>query len=594
MFPYAQISWFEPSNLRWLMAIPVVVVCLAFGLLRLKRRLILAQQASTVGARWAMSRRRGWARVVVLSLALFLLIVSSAGPRWGWTWVESRQSGVDIVVAVDVSRSMMAKDLEPSRLERARRMMIDLLDVASGDRIGLVVFAGAAFVQCPLTVDHVALRSFVDALSTDMIPVGGTDLAGALRESLKALDAGGEEQGMGKLIVLMTDGEDHIGGVDEAVQEVVASRAKVVTVGIASKEGSPVVDDRGGFIKDLSGNVVISRLNEEPLLTVAEKTGGTYIHAASSLSSVATFYQDVLRSKGTVRETQSKRERVWFERFQWTAALSLLLLVLESLLMDVRLRSVFGVAVLVLTWSLAPKASAETDDRQRYNKAVQALETGDVELARKEFQEIIKQSSGEVQRRSLYNLGNLLATAGDYAEAAKLYEQALRLDYQDQQVRDNLAWVKGKSKSEQKTPDKAQSKDQKEQEKEQKSENGQGGSQDQKTEPSSRSAGGQESGETEGDKADKKTENTQSGQSDKNDKQSQSPEQSRSQEGESQEKTSASQNSGGDTRAPKDAQTMTPEQAEKLLRAAPDDRKAFVPIFRSDKAPPQRAKGKDW
>lgn len=582
----SQISWFNERNLIGVVLIPIIVLILIFGYRRICLRLLQAQTAvPDPSERWAVDRFRVSIKGFLFVLALLCLIISSAGPRLGWTWIESKQSGIDIVVAVDVSRSMMARDLEPTRLERARRMILDLLDVAEGDRIGLVVFAGAAFVQCPLTVDHGAMRSFVDALSTDMIPVGGTDIAGALRDSLKALDAGGEKQGMGKLIVLMTDGEDHAGDVDAALRDVIKSQARVVTVGLASSDGAPVIDENGGFIKNRSGEVIVSRLNEEPLRKIADETDGKYVNAASSGASVADFYQNVIRAKGTARESQARRERVWFERFQWSAALALALLLLEIFFQDVRRYTVTSLLFIASIVSIEQEALAKEGPLSRYNKAVIAFESGDVEYARREFSDLAKTAEGETRRRSLYNLGNLLAVSGQLEEATKAYEEALSMDYQDQQVRDNLSWVKKHSdhsnKNSDSSKDKQQNKKDKQEQSDQKNpQNDPSGQQQNQSEKQKQQNAEKESQAKENQKNENLT--------NKNDEKSSNEKKDK----ESKEERSVTESQKPDRSSQE--QEMTAEQAEKLLRAAPDDRKAFVPIFRSEKVPPPDSQGKNW
>ncbi len=558
-----QMAWFDATRLYWLTLVPItaLLIGLAYTRYRARLKVILAAVGRDRG-KWTFRRVMAWTKGIIFCLALGSLIVASAGPRIGWVWTESRQSGMDMVVAVDVSRSMLAQDLDPSRLEQARRMIVDLLDVAAGDRIGLVVFAGAAFVQCPLTVDHGAVRSFLDSLNTDMIPVGGTDIAGALRESLRALDAGGEQQedkGLGKVIILLTDGEDHQGDIDGAISEVVKTKAKVITVGMASEAGSPIMDPNGGFIKDKDGNVVVSRLAEAPLKSIAEKTGGTYLKGSDVGASVAKIYQDIIRAKGTVRETQAKKERVWFERYQWPAALGFVLLVLELLLSDTRTVA-RGAGVLLMLLALSSgRGEAAPSALDGYNQGVELMASGENAKAREIFEALTADGgNSEPARRAHYNLGNLLAADGKLDEAVKHYEVALAMDSQDQQVRDNLAWAKRKSdsqKQDQKKDGKESDKDKQQQDKKQenKSDNAQ--------------------------KDDKKDDKKPDDGKDKSDDQK--------------SKQDKSKKSAEEQKGKLDQKPMTPEEAEKLLRAAPDDRKAFMPIYRGDKLPPKSVK-EDW
>ena len=576
-------GWLNVSRLNWLILFPGMVILLYFAYYRIDLRLGLAQSSISVGApRWTLRRIISGIKAVVLCMALISLIVASAGPRVGWTWIESRQSGMDIAVAVDVSKSMMAQDLDPSRLEQAKRLIIDLLDVSVGDRIGLLVFAGSAFVQCPLTADHGAIRSFLDLLNTDMIPVGGTDIAGALQESLRALDAGGEEKGQGKIIILLTDGEDHKGAIDAAMSEVIKSKAKVITVGMASESGAPIPDPQGGFLKDKGGNVVVSRLTETPLKMIAEKSGGQYIRATDVGASVSKLYQDIIRQKGTVRETQAKKERLWYERFQWPAAAAFILLVLELFLFDVGLTTAGSLAVLLGILCVPTPLKASAADNDRYNQALETFFAGEAEKAKGEFEDLAKSASGDVQQRSLYNLGNIMGAAGQFDEAVKFYEAALALNSQDQQVRDNLEWAKKKSdaKKDKDKKDKKDKKDDKEDDKKDDKDKKPGDKSDDKKDDKDK-------------KSDDKKDDKDKKPDDKKDDKDKKPDDKKDGKKDDGEKKSDDPAKNKAAEQTKQQPPMTPEEAEKLLRTATDDRKSFVPINRQGKSSPTAVK-EDW
>ena len=524
--------------------------------------------------RWEFNPRRSSLRAAVLLLAFLGLIIGFAGPRFGWQWIEVRSQGMDIVVALDVSKSMLANDLAPSRLERARRMVIDLMAEAATDRIGLVLFAGEAFVQCPLTSDHQALRLFLDQLSPDLIPVGGTNLESALRESLRALDAGGEGKGKGKLVVLLTDGEDHRGNLGGVMDEVAKSEVKVITVGMASPSGGPILDADGGYIKDRAGNVVVSKLDEASLKSIAEKSGGEYLSAAEAGASVSDIYKNKLAPRGHVTDGEARKERLWNEVYQWFMVPVLVLLLIETMLTEARVTGLLLCAA-ALWFVPADVSFAAGSDVSRYNEAVAAMDAGDQNGAQKIFEELSVSATGEARRRSLYNLANLLAGAGRLDDAAKLYREALTMDYQDQQVRDNLAWAdkaienkknkrdqnqESRDKGDPKKPDSDPPKDDK-----------------------SKSAG------------DEKKAPPESG--DKNKKQpDQAPDQDKKKDsGDSKqqdEKQPDPEPSQGKQAQPQNGE-MSKEEAEKLLRAAKDDRKSMVPVFRGQKVE-QTENYDDW
>ncbi len=451
-------SWKESQWLLALLALPVIYFLL-FHAERLRRARfdILIRSAGDLMVwrvvPWKTSLKQ-W--LFIVSIAGF--VISLAGPRLGWRLNEVQQNGMDIVVAIDVSKSMLSQDVQPSRLERARRMVLELIEAAPGDRIGLVLFAGAAYVQCPLTFDHEAVRTLLSDLDPELVPVGGTDLAEALRESLRALGAGAQNAnfGLGKLIVLLSDGENQQGDLDKAIGEVQRSGAKVISVAMGTEAGAPVPNKSGGLVKDEQGRVVISRLDDKGLRVLAEKTGGHFVSGTGREMSVAEIYQTFFRESGIVKDQKVIKEKEWFDRYQWAAAIALLLLLIDLFLVDLK-RS--GAAlplsfVLALTWS----SSVEASDREEYNRAVESFGAAPSENSENIFRKLKNSTDDEVARRSLYNLGNLLAKQGRYDEAVKAYEEALSRNVQDQQVRDNLAWAKkSQQKSDQQKSDQQKS-----------------------------------------------------------------------------------------------------------------------------------------
>jgi Ca-activated chloride channel family protein len=269
-------------------------------------------------------------RAVLLTTGIGALALALAGPMWGFHWEEVRREGVDLVVALDTSKSMLASDVAPNRLARAKLAVQDLLAELQGDRIGLVAFAGSAFVQCPLTLDRNAFRESLDAVEVGLIPRGGTNLTEAIDSSLEAFEG---RQGSHQAVVLITDGEDHEGKVEDAIKHATERGVKVFTVGIGTAEGELIPTEGGTFLKDRKGQVVKSRLDEETLKKLALDTGGVYLHAAGTDLGLSALYREHVASMEK-RELASTLERRYEHRFQIPLAIGLFLLVVEQVLGD--------------------------------------------------------------------------------------------------------------------------------------------------------------------------------------------------------------------------------------------------------------------
>nr|MBC8282908.1 VWA domain-containing protein [Nitrospinota bacterium] len=229
------------------------------------------------------------ARAICLSFTLLFLLLALTRPQWGYQWEDIQQEGVDIIIALDVSRSMLAEDIKPNRLERAKRKISDLLNMMKGDRVGLVAFAGTSFVQCPLTLDYSAARIFLNAIDTDLIPIQGTALGDALRKSIKAFRT---EEKKSKAIILITDGEDQTGQALEAAKEAKEAGVKVFTIGIGKEIGAPLPNPNqaGGFLKNDKGEVILTKLDETTLQQISLQTGGSYVRSVTGDIDLKTIY----------------------------------------------------------------------------------------------------------------------------------------------------------------------------------------------------------------------------------------------------------------------------------------------------------------
>ncbi len=276
-------------------------------------------------------RNRGLRNVLFLASAA-LLLTALARPQFGSRVETVRREGRDIVVALDLSRSMLAEDIAPNRLQRAKLEILRLLDRLEGDRVGLVAFAGQAFTQSPLTTDYAATRLFLSAMDVDLVPVQGTNLGEAMNVALDLFD---EEVREFRVLLIVTDGEDHEGGIEEAVRRANDAGVRVFTVGIGSPDGVPIPEfdasgNRRGFQRDAEGNVVTTRLDGAILRRIADATGGAFHFGAPGGVGLDALVED-LAAVGT-REIDARDIARFEEQFQLFLGAAILLLLIEPLL----------------------------------------------------------------------------------------------------------------------------------------------------------------------------------------------------------------------------------------------------------------------
>ncbi|MGB3241509.1 MAG: VWA domain-containing protein [Candidatus Omnitrophota bacterium] len=273
---------------------------------------------------------------LMLGAAVFFLVFTLIRPQWGFRWQEVKRRGLDIIIALDTSKSMLAQDVLPNRLERSKLAIKDLVRKLKGDRIGLVAFSGTAFLQCPLTADYDGFLLSLNDITVDTVPVGGTSLARAIYAAIKGFEGGVKKE---NILIIITDGEDLEGGVDKAMEKAKASNVKIYCVGIGTAEGEliPVVTESGKkvFLKDVQGNIVKTRLGEELLEKIALDTGGAYVLSTGAEFGLDLIYDQEL-SKFEKEEFKSKMEKKYNERFQLPLALAIILLFIESLIGDRR------------------------------------------------------------------------------------------------------------------------------------------------------------------------------------------------------------------------------------------------------------------
>ncbi len=277
--------------------------------------------------------RRNW-KIVLLLAALAFMILALARPQLGTALEEVKRKGVDIFIAIDVSNSMLAEDIPPNRLAKARHEVSSLIDKLQGDRIGIIAFAGEAFVQCPLTLDYGAANIFLEVLSPSLIPTPGTDIGKAITLALQSFE--GTERKY-KVLVLITDGEHHADDVMPIAEEAERQGVVVYTVGIGSPQGVPIPlaeDGASGYKKSRSGEVIVTKLDEVTLEKIALQTGGKYYRASSGEAELDRIYEDI--SSMEKKELASLKFSQFEERYQYVLCAGFVLLLAELLLAERR------------------------------------------------------------------------------------------------------------------------------------------------------------------------------------------------------------------------------------------------------------------
>ncbi len=433
-------------------------------------------------------------------LAILLSFIAVARPQKGYEWREVKRRGIDILFAVDTSRSMLAEDLKPNRLERARLGILDFVERLEGDRIGLIPFAGSAFALCPLTLDYGAFRESLNALDTDLIPRQGTDLASAIKEAERLFEENGNNF---RVLILLTDGEDLQGSVIDAAKAAAEKGMSIYTVGVGSAEGAQIPiqlgSGRNDFVRDAEGKIVTTTLDETTLKKIAEVTGGLYVPLGRGAEGLNRIYQEKLRLVPK-RDLKQRLERVPLERFEWPLGAAIFLLFLDFLISDRkrerkqlalpsaarRTKVSTAVSAMLLFAALIPDAQAEkatpilNDTRHIYNQGTEQYSKGEFEKATETLRKSLSTPDLKLQQRGYYNLGNSLfrqgqttlekdpeATIKTWEESVKAYADVLALDPNDEDAEFNKKLVEKKLEELKKQENKEQKDDKKDEDKDQ-------------------------------------------------------------------------------------------------------------------------------
>jgi Ca-activated chloride channel homolog len=407
-----------------------------------QRQALAAFVSAHLGAELTRSMSTGRRRLKrsLFAASIAFLFISLAEPQAGFHWEQVKRRGNDIIFAVDTSRSMLTPDVKPDRLRRAKLAIDDFVQRLDGDAVGLVAFAGSAFLQCPLTLDYGAFHESLAALDTHIIPRGGTDISSAIRAAQSALH---NRVGSDKVLILVTDGEDLEGdALDTAKAAFKQDGLKIYTVGVGSANGDLIPlppDQGGGFLKDNEGHFVRSRLDESALRALAQATGGAYAPLGTSNQGLETIYAQALAPLAK-HELASRTEKVYIERYQWPLAACLACL-LASLMIGTRRRSrsprgasaAAGAAPGAGAASAAVTASAvaialimllpATPARASPASAASAYQRGDFSQAQRDYSAAAARDPGQPVLN--FDAGTAAYKAGDFPVAAREFQSSL-------------------------------------------------------------------------------------------------------------------------------------------------------------------------
>ena len=276
-----------------------------------------------------VSRFRPWVKFLLLITALSSLILALARPQFGSKISHEKRNGIEAIIALDISNSMLAQDVQPSRLDKSKLMIENLINSFINDKIGLVVFAGEAYVQLPITSDYVSAKMFLSDITPNLISAQGTDIARAIRVSLSSFT---QQKGVGKAIILITDGEDNEGGALEAVKEAKEKGVNVFILGVGDSKGAPIPLGNGEYLKDNHGKTVMTALNENMCKEIAQAGSGTYIHIDNT--SLAQEQLNNELSKLQKGDSDAVVYSEYNEQFQIVALFSFILLLIEVCLLE--------------------------------------------------------------------------------------------------------------------------------------------------------------------------------------------------------------------------------------------------------------------
>ena len=457
-------SWSNVDNLNYL-ALVIIAAIIFFVSRKLELRVFRSLGANFKNMiAHSYNKTLSIVRVLFLCLGLAFLVIALAGPRGDFVKLDTPTKGRNILIAVDISLSMLAQDIKPSRLEQAKREILDLLDLLDGDRVGLIVFAGSAFSHLPLTVDYAMVRLFVESLSSDLITNQGSDLSGAIKEALKSLQDQKDGAIKSRDLIVITDGEDHGPDVYNWAHKAKNQGIRIYTIAVGSDQGAPLAGKDGRYIKDNDGNIVISKLDENTLKEISAITGGLYVKSSvgdEDLNQI--FYQGI--EKSSQDEIDMLEDKIYNEYFYYALFLTLLMWVLAILVSPYLFKALFVCFFITVVFNIFSLIELETGINLNLfeNKAYgfvykkpnedfyQALKilsnqqssADDLNMAKSFLLKIItdSKSSRALKHAAYYNLFQIAIKQNDLKQALLNLKQAYDLDNDHQATIDNLKWL---------------------------------------------------------------------------------------------------------------------------------------------------------
>ena len=322
----------DPIYLWMLLIIPILVLVRFIVWQKRKRNLRKFGDPSLLKEMMPdVSKYRPTIKFCLLLSAITILIFMIARPQVGSKISHEKREGIEVLIALDISNSMLAQDVIPSRLEKSKLLIEDLVYHFTNDKVGLVVFAGDAFVQLPITNDYVSAKMFLQNINPSLITTQGTDLARAISLSQSCFT---QREHIGRAIIVITDGEDHEGGALEAAREAYKKGISVFILGVGTSKGAPIPDGNGGYLKDNSGQIVLSALNEQMCQQVAKAGNGVYIHVDNTSDAQERLNKELSKLQSGISDTVVYSE--YNEQFQIFGIILLLLLIVETILLESR------------------------------------------------------------------------------------------------------------------------------------------------------------------------------------------------------------------------------------------------------------------
>ena len=420
----------EPTYLYLLAALPLIAI-LRWVLERkqLKRLKLFGDPTLLRHLMPDVSKMRPVVKFWMLLAAMALIIVMMARPQMGTRISHEKRTGIESIIAMDISNSMLAEDVTPSRLDRTKMMVENLVDNFTDDKIGLIVFAGDAFVQLPITSDYVSAKMFLSEIEPSLIATQGTDIATAINMAANSFT---QQQGVGKAIIVITDGEDHEGGALEAAKAAKKKGMRVYVLGVGSDKGAPIPLGNGDYMKDRTGNTVMTKLNEEMCRQIAEAGGGAYIHVDNNTNAQRQLDNEL--AKLSKKEMQSTIYSDYDEQFQAFGIIAIILLILEICILEsknpiARRLNIFGRkqrTTTLIVALLVASASYAQNDRRYITQGNKLFRSGQFDKAEVAYRKAIEKNPRNPQAH--YNLGNSLMAQKKDSAAVQSFQKSTELE----------------------------------------------------------------------------------------------------------------------------------------------------------------------